>query len=114
LPSPNLKFKTIFLSEAESFISKLDRKIARKIIYNIDLAEKPNDPRLFKKIEHDRWEFRTHYNGIQIRLLAFWDHTSSCSTLVVAIHGFVKISEKVPIREIERALKLKHAYFSKN
>lgn len=64
-------FETKFLDEVDDFISKLDKKTARKIIYNIDIAEQTNDPKLFKKLQHDIWEFRTNYAGLQIRLLAF-------------------------------------------
>ena len=64
-------FETIFLSEADTFIAKLDVKTIRKVFYNIDLAEQTNDPRLFKKLQNDIWEFRTNYAGLQIRLLAF-------------------------------------------
>jgi phage-related protein len=59
-------FETKFLDEADEFIAKLDQKTARKIIYNIDLAEQTNDPRLFKKLQNDIWEFRTKYAGLQI------------------------------------------------
>ena len=41
-------FHTIFLAEADKFIAQLDAKSARKIFYNIDLAEQINDPKLFK------------------------------------------------------------------
>jgi hypothetical protein len=41
------------------------------VFYNIDLAEQTNDPKLFKKLKNDIWEFRTLYAGLQIRLLAF-------------------------------------------
>jgi phage-related protein len=41
-------FETIFMEEANDFIASLDAKIIRKIIYNIDLAEQTNDPKLFK------------------------------------------------------------------
>ena len=40
-------FETIFLEEANSFISGLDPKTIRKIFYSIDLAEQTNDPKLF-------------------------------------------------------------------
>jgi len=46
-------FQTKFLEEANKFIAGLDIKAARKIIYNIDLAEQSNDPRLFKKLQND-------------------------------------------------------------
>lgn len=41
-------FETIFLEEADEFIAGLDRKTLKKILYNIDHAERTNDPRLFK------------------------------------------------------------------
>ncbi len=81
------------------------------MFYNIDLAEQTNDPRLFKKLKQDIWEFRTHYSGLQIRLLAFWDKTDGKETLVMATHGFVKKSDKVPINEIDRAVKIRENYF---
>ena len=68
-------FETRFLEEADKFISGLDIKAVKKLFYNIDLAEQTNDPKLFKKLQNDIWEFRTRYNGLQIRLLAFWDKT---------------------------------------
>lgn len=104
-------FETKFLEEADEFISGLDRKTIKKIFYNIDLAEQTNDPKLFKKLERDIWEFRTKYAGLQIRLLAFWDKTENKETLVLATHGFVKKVDKIPKNEIERAVRIKEKYF---
>lgn len=105
-------FETKFLNEAEEFLDKLDPKITRKIIYNIDHAELTNDPKLFKKLQNDIWEFRTKFSGLQIRLLAFWDKTDNKETLVIATHGFIKKVDKVPSKEIERAVRLKDNYFN--
>ena len=107
-------FETRFLAEAEEFIAKLDAKTIKKIFYNIDLAEQTNDPKLFKKLQNEIWEFRTKYAGLQIRLLAFWDKTNDTQTLVIATHGFIKKVDKIPAKEIERALKLKEKYFKLN
>jgi phage-related protein len=104
-------FETRFLEEANEFLASLDRKSAAKIIYNIDLAEQTNDPRLFKKLQEEIWEFRTRYASKQIRLLAFWDKTDNKETLVIATHGFVKKVDKVPAKEIERAENLRKKYF---
>ena len=87
-------------------------KTIKKIIYNIDLAEQTNDPKLLKKLHNDIWEFRTKYAGLQIRLLAFWDKTDNKETLVVATHGFIKKVDKVPQNEIDRANRLRDNYFS--
>ena len=105
------KFQTRFLEEAEKFISGLDSKTVKKIFYNIDLAEQTNDPKLFKKLQNDIWEFRTTFAGLQIRLLAFWDKSDNTDTLVFATHGFIKKVDKVPKNEIERAVRIKEQYF---
>ena len=104
-------FETRFLEEAETFISQLDSKVVKKILYNIDLAEQTNDPKLFKKLQNDIWEFRTKFVGLQIRFLAFWDKTDNKETLVIATHGFIKKMDKVPRNEIERAVRLRDNYF---
>jgi len=104
-------FETRFLEEADKFISKLDAKSITKILYNIDIAEQTNDPKLFKKLQNDIWEFRTKYLGIQIRLLAFWDKSNGKETLVFATHGFVKKVDKIPTSEIERAKAIRKKYF---
>lgn len=104
-------FETRFMEEAEEFIAQLDSKLTKKILYNIDLAEQTNDPRLFKKLQLDIWEFRTKSVGLQIRLLAFWDKSDNKKTLVIATHGFLKKVDKVPKNEIERAIRLRDKYF---
>lgn len=105
-------FQTRFLEEADKFITELDAKTIRKVFYNIDLAEQTNDPRLFKKLKNDIWEFRTLYAGTQVRFLAFWDKTDGNNTLVLATHGFVKKVDKVPANEIVRAVKIRDQYFN--
>lgn len=102
-------FETIFMEEVHHFFSKLDRKTVKKILLNIEIAEQSKDPRLFKKVRDDIWEFRTRFAGQQIRLLAFWDKNNE-HTLVIATHGFTKKTNKVPDKEIEHAIKLKHKY----
>lgn len=104
-------FETKFLEEAEEFISQFDSKIVKKIIYNLDLAEQTNDPKLFKKLQKDIWEFRIQFGRLQIRFLAFWDKTDSKETLVIATHGFIKKVDKIPSNEINRAIRLRDKYF---
>lgn len=104
-------FETRFLEEARAFIAQLDYKTTKKIFYNLDLAEQTNDSKLFKKLQHDIWEFRTKFAGLHIRLLAFWDKSDNKKVLVIATHGFIKKFSKVPAKEISKALKLKDQYF---
>jgi phage-related protein len=104
-------FQARFLEEADKFIADLDPKAARKVLYNIDLAEQSNDPKLFRKLQNDIWEFRTKFGGRQIRLLACWDKDNETQTLVFATHGFIKKVDKVPANEIERAINIRKKYF---
>lgn len=106
-------FATRFLEEAAEFVAKLDEKSAKKVFYNIDIAEQTNDPRLFKKLSGEIWEFRSKYLGNQNRLLAFWDRTDKNKTLVLATHGFVKKDQKIPQKEIVKAERIRQEYFKR-
>lgn len=104
-------FETVFLDGAKKFLKTLQPKTVKKVFYNIDLAEQTNDPKLLKKIQNDIWGFRTKFAGLQIRLLAFWDKTDNKETLVIATHGFIKKVDKIPAKEIDRAIRVKDKYF---
>jgi len=95
-------FEIIFLDEAFEFLKGLERKHYEKVLYNIRKAQTEHDPKLFKKLNNDIWEFRTFFQGFQYRLLAFWDKTSATDTLVVSTHGFVKKRNKVPTKKFKR------------
>jgi phage-related protein len=108
----NKNFEILFLDEVFEFLSGLERKQYEKILYNIRKSQVERDPELFKKLSDDIWEFRTQYQGLQYRLLAFWDKTSSIETLVVSTHGFIKKTNKVPDNEIRKAIKIRTKYFT--
>jgi phage-related protein len=105
-------FEILFLDEAFEFLSGLERKHYEKILYNIRKSQVELDPEIFKKLSDDIWEFRTLYQGLQYRLLAFWDKTSSIDTLVVSTHGFVKKRSKVPDNEIQKAVNIRAKYLA--
>ena len=104
------KFDVDFLEDAFEFLKSLDTKAYEKILYNIDKSRFVNDPKLFKKLRDDIWEFRTKYAGLQYRLFAFWDKSKPVKTLVVATHGMIKKTDKVPENEINKAVDLKKQY----
>jgi len=107
-----IQFKIIFLDDASEFLRTLAEAPREKIYYNIrKVAGGQKDSDLFKKLDgsDDIWEFRTLYNGMQYRLLAFWDEEEK--RLVVATHGFVKKTWKVPSKEIARAEALRKKYY---
>ena len=105
------KFKTVFLEEAMSFLHSISEQAKNKIIYNVDKVENGiMDKDLFKKLDDSEiWEFRTLYNGIQYRLFAFWDTEND--TLVIATHGIIKKTWKVPGKEMAKAEKIRKEYF---
>jgi phage-related protein len=105
-------FEILFLDEVFEFLSSLERKHYEKILYNIRKSQIELDPELFKKLSDDIWEFRTLYQGLQYRLLAFWDKTSTKETLVVSTHGFIKKRSKVPSNEIQKAVNIRIKYLA--
>lgn len=107
------KFEVLYSEEADAFLSEQSDKVRTKILYNIAKASYSNDPKLFKKLENtDIWEFRTLFDHIQYRLLAFWDKRNGQNTLVIATHGFIKKTQKTPLREIQHAQSIMNIYFN--
>ena len=104
------RFETKLLKEAFEFIEKQNLKARNKIFQNIRRVEQQSDPKFFKKLTDEIWEFRTLYSGIQYRLLAFWDKENKEETLVFATHGIVKKTSKVDKKEIDKAENIRKAY----
>ena len=107
----NKKFEVVFLEQAIDFLDSLDLKTREKIYYNVDKAKLGLDPKLFKKLTDEIWEFRTKYSGLQYRLFAFWDRTDKSETFVISTHGIVKKVSKVPIVDISKAERIRKEYF---
>jgi phage-related protein len=105
------RFEIELLEEAREFIMSIDDKAKYKLLLNIDKSKKINDPKIFKKLDNEIWEFRTKYKNLQHRLLAFWDKRNNKNTLVICTHGFIKKTDKVPKNEIEKARQLMRLYF---
>lgn len=105
------RFEIELLEGAKEFLQEIDIKARYKLLFNIDKAKKINDPKVFKKLDNEIWEFRTEYKKLQHRLLAFWDKRNNRNTLVICTHGFIKKTDKVPKNEIERARELMKLYF---
>jgi len=106
-----MKFEIIFLTEAREFLLQLDEKSRDKIIFNIDKAKATLDKELFKKLKDEIWEFRTFYNKTYYRIFTFWDKENKHNTLVLATHGIVKKTAKVPEKEIKRTQQIRLNYF---
>lgn len=105
-------FDIVLLDEAFEFLSSLDKKHYEKILFNIRKSQTGLDPQLFKKLKDDIWEFRTLFQGIHYRFLAFWDKSDYDNTLVISTHGFIKKRTKVPENEILKAKQLRNKYLN--
>ena len=92
-------FDTIILDEADKFILKLDKKSTKKLFFVIRNAEQNTDPKFFKKLRNDIWEFKVKFSNNQIRVLAFWDKSDKSKTLVIATND--------SIRKLKKHLQLK-------
>ena len=106
------RFDVVYMEDASEFLKNLSEQPRKKIYYNISkVAGGIKDNELFKKLDgsDDLWEFRTLYNGIQYRLLAFWDKGNK--RLVVATHGFIKKTWKISAKEIAKAEALRKEYY---
>lgn len=105
------RFETKLLEEAFEFIAAQNLSARKKIFQNIRRVEQQSDPKFFKKLNDEIWEFRTLYSGIQYQLLAFWDKDNKTETLVFATHGIIKKTSKVDKKEIAKAEKIRKTYF---
>ena len=103
-------FTVALLPEAIAFVNEQETKVREKIAYNINKAQYVMDNELLKKLDGEIWEFRTLYNGICYRLLAFWDPNKK--RLILATHGFVKKTNKTPKQQIEQAEEIRKKYLA--
>lgn len=105
------KIKVVLLDEALAFVRSLPIKVQEKIVYNYNKIERGMmSKELFKKLENSEiWEFRTLYEGNCYRLFSFWD--TDTETFIIATHGIMKKSQKIPTKEIEKAEAIRKEYF---
>ncbi|MBA3898974.1 MAG: type II toxin-antitoxin system RelE/ParE family toxin [Bacteroidetes bacterium] len=107
------KFKVKMLEGAIKFLKdEIDVEVREKFYYIIKYVQLANNKEFFKKLNDNIWEFRVRYNGMFYRLFAFWDKSDKNNTLVVATHGIIKKTDKIPPKEIDKAEKLMNQYFS--
>lgn len=93
----------------EAFLDKLSPKEVRKLEYGLLLLRsQPIISKKFVKFLRDElYELRTLYNGNIYRVFFIFDE----GNIVVLFNGFQKKSQKTPQKEINKALKIKKAYY---
>ena len=94
----------------EAFMSTLTEKEQEKIQYGLLLLKtQERIPNKFVKFIRDGlYELRTEYGGNIFRVFFIFEE----GTVVVLFNGFQKKSQKTPLKEIEKALKIKEAYYA--
>ena len=58
------RFETRLLKKAFEFVERQNLKTRKKILQNIRRAEQQSDPKFFKKLTSEIWEFRILFSGI--------------------------------------------------
>jgi len=91
------------------FMETLTEKEQEKIQYGLLLLKTQNliSTKFVKPIRDGLFELRTEYSGNIYRVFFIFDE----GNVVVLFNGFQKKSQKTPAKEIERALKIKEAYY---
>lgn len=94
----------------EDFLSSLTEKEKEKIQYGLLLLKTQDRlPLKFVKLIRDGlYELRTEYAGNIFRVFFIFDE----GKVVVLFNGFQKKSQKTPLGEITKALKIKEAYYA--
>ena len=94
----------------EAFMETLKEKKQEKIQYGLLLLKSQDRlPKKFVKLVRDGiYELRTEYGGNIYRVFFIFDE----GEIVVLFNGFQKKTQKTPQNEIEKAIKIKEAYYA--
>ena len=94
----------------ESFMATLSEKEQEKVQYGLLLLKTQYrlPTKFVKFIRNGIYELRTEYGGNIYRVFFIFDE----GNIVVLFNGFQKKSQKTPPGEIEKAIKIKEAYYA--
>ena len=94
----------------EAFMATLGEKVQEKIQYGLLLLKTQNklSKKFVKHIRDGIYELRTEYSGNIYRVFFIFDE----GQIVVLFNGFHKKTQKTPANEIEKAIKIKEAYYA--
>ncbi len=94
----------------ERFIATLSKKELLKLNYIISLLETEDrlPVKFIKSIRDGLYELRMEYNSNIYRVFFIFDN----GNIVVLFNGFQKKTQKTPKNEIEKAIKIKEAYYA--
>ena len=91
------------------FMETLSEKVQEKIQYGLLLLKTQDriPAKFVKYIQDGLYELRTEYEGNIYRVFFIFDE----GNLVVLFNGFQKKTQKTPVNEINKALKIKEEYY---
>ncbi|MCF0218204.1 MAG: type II toxin-antitoxin system RelE/ParE family toxin [Muribaculaceae bacterium] len=94
----------------EKFMENLTSKVQEKINYGLLLLKTQNriPAKFVKHIKDGIFELRTEYESNIYRVFFIFDE----GNIVVLFNGFQKKTQKTPQGEIEKAIKIKEAYYA--
>lgn len=95
----------------ESFMASLSERVQEKIQYGLLLLKQQDrlSTKFIKKVhEEGLFELRTEYESNIYRVFFIFDE----GKVVVLFNGFQKKTQKTPRAEIEKALRIKAAYYA--
>jgi Phage-related protein len=92
----------------EDFIEKQTLKVKKKIFWVLGIIENERfiPETYFKPIREGIYEIRVQNGNNKFRIFCFFDSDK----LVILMNGFQKKTQKIPIKEIEIAIKIKKEY----
>ena len=105
--------RSIFFYENHfrEFYLQQNSKVQKKILWTLQLIETiERIPELyFKHIENSDglYEIRVQHGSNIFRIFCFFEENN----LIIVCHGFQKKTQKTPVNEIEKAVKLKNKYY---
>lgn len=91
------------------FYKAQSKAVQKKIDYvlQIIITVEQIPQKFFKHIEDGIYEIRIKSGSDIYRLFSFFDE----GKLVILLHGFTKKTQKLPRKEIEKAIRLRRAYY---
>lgn len=94
----------------EAFMETLTEKEQDKVQYGLLLLKTQErlSAKFVKIVREGIFELRTEYNGNIYRVFFIFDD----GNIVVLFNGFQKKAQKTPDSEIEKAIKIKEAYYA--
>lgn len=93
----------------EAFAATLSQKELLKLDYILSLLETQDrlPVKFIKSLREGLFELRMEYESNIYRVFFIFDE----GQIVVLFNGFQKKSQRTPLQEIEKALKIKEAYY---